>query len=72
MRRKTAEKQEKEEEEEGEGFLRFRCMRTFNCGSSSVNCLRFFGDSDHLLAGASNKRIYLLGAQLGILHEFAG
>ena len=52
--------------------LRFRCLRTFNCGTSSVNCVRFFGDADHLLAGASDRKVYLLGAQHGVLHEFSG
>ncbi|CDJ39741.1 hypothetical protein, conserved [Eimeria tenella] len=53
-------------------FLRFGCLRTFRCGASSVNSLLFFGDADHLLAGASDKTIYLLGAQHGVLHEYKG
>lgn len=53
-------------------YLRFGCIRSFSCGTSSVNCVRFFGDADHAIAGASDRTVYLLSAQHGILHEFAG
>ncbi|KAL8433676.1 hypothetical protein Efla_007264 [Eimeria flavescens] len=52
--------------------LRFECLREFKCGSSSVNCVRFFVDADHALAGTSDRTVYLLSAQHGILHEFVG
>lgn len=52
--------------------LKFACLRNFNCGNSSVNSAHFFGDADHILAGASNRTVYLLSAQHGIVHEFAG
>lgn len=58
--------------EEKQQYLRYGCLRSFNCGTSSVNCVRFFGDADHVLAGASDRTVYLLGAQYGILHQFAG
>lgn len=58
--------------EEEQQYLRFGCLRSFNCKTSSVNCVRFFGDADHVIAGASDRTIYLLSAQNGILHEFAG
>ncbi|OEH75053.1 wd repeat domain-containing protein [Cyclospora cayetanensis] len=51
--------------------LKFGCLRSFRCGLSSINCVRFFGDADHLLAASSDKTVYLLGAQHGILHEFS-
>lgn len=58
--------------EEESQYLRFGCLRNFNCGNSSINSALFFGDADHILAGASNRTVYLLSAQHGILHEFAG
>lgn len=58
--------------EEESQYLRFGCLQSFNCGNSSINSAHFFGDADHILAGASNRTVYLLSAQHGILHEFAG
>ncbi|KAL8437495.1 hypothetical protein ACSSS7_000877 [Eimeria intestinalis] len=58
--------------EELSRHLKFGCLRVFNCGTRSVNCVRFFGDADHALAGTSDRTIYLLSAQHGILHEFSG
>ncbi|KAL8274651.1 hypothetical protein Esti_001366 [Eimeria stiedai] len=58
--------------EEQSRHLKFGCLRVFNCGTRSVNCVRFFGDADHALAGTSDRTVYLLSAQHGIIHEFAG
>ncbi|KAL8452677.1 hypothetical protein Emed_001241 [Eimeria media] len=66
------EKSDSTREDELSRHLKFGCLRVFKCGARSVNCIRFFGDADHALAGTSDRTVYLLSAQHGIIHEFAG